>query len=74
MQSVNDEEVIRCYREYMAFSVGKAPTQKEYLLNMEQKIEDDEFLGDMEMLLRPDEKYNAAEAWELVKSRLIEKL
>ena len=74
MQNVNDEEVIRCYREYMAFSVGKAPTQKEYLLNMEQKIEDDEFLGDMEMLLRPDEKYNAVEAWKLVKSRLIEKL
>ena len=74
MQEVNTEEIIRSYREYMAFSVDKPPTQKEYLLNMEQKIEDDEFLGDMEMLLRPDEKYNAIEAWELVKSRLIEKL
>jgi len=74
MQNVNDEKVIRCYREYMAFSVDKPPTQKEYLLNMEQKIEDDEFLGDMEMLLRPDEKYNAVDAWELVKSRLIEKI
>jgi predicted nucleotidyltransferase component of viral defense system len=74
MQNVNTEEIIRCYREYMAFSVDNPPTQKEYLLNMEQKIEDDEFLGDMEMLLRPDEKYNAAEAWEFVKSRLVEKL
>jgi hypothetical protein len=25
---------------------------------MEQKIEDEEFLGDTEMLLRPNEKYN----------------
>ncbi|MDR0332391.1 MAG: nucleotidyl transferase AbiEii/AbiGii toxin family protein [Dysgonamonadaceae bacterium] len=74
MQNVNTEDIIRCYREYMVFSVDNPPTQKEYLLNMEQKIEDDEFLGDMEMLLRPDEKYNAAEAWEFVRSRLIEKL
>ena len=41
---------------------------------MEQKIEDEEFLGDTAMLLRSDEKYNPAEAWEFVRNRLIEKL
>ena len=41
---------------------------------MEQKIEDTEFLGDIEMLLRPNEVYNPQKAWELVKKELIEKL
>ena len=45
-----------------------------YLLNMEQKIKDAEFLGDIEMLLRPDENYNPHEAWELVKKQLIDHL
>jgi len=54
--------------------VDNPPTQREYLLNMEQKIEDEEFLGDTEMLLRPDENYNPLEAWNLVRSQLIEKL
>jgi predicted nucleotidyltransferase component of viral defense system len=73
-QNLNVEHIIRCYREYISFVVDNPPTQKEYLLNMEQKIEDEEFLGDTEMLLRPDEKYNPVEAWAFVKSTLIEKL
>ena len=73
-QELDTDKIIRCYREYMSFAVDSQPTQKEYLLNMEQKISDDEFLGDLEMLLRPDENYNPQEAWELVRSRLIEKL
>ena len=72
--NLDTEKIIRCYREYMSFVVSQPPTQKEYLLNMEQKIEDDEFLGDISMLLRPDENYNPQEAWELVKKELIEKL
>ena len=73
-QNLDIENIIRCYREYIKFVVDNPPTQKEYLLNMEQKIEDEEFLGDTEMLLRPDEKYNPVEAWNLVRSQLIEKL
>ncbi len=74
INEVDTEMIIRCYREYMGFVVVNPPTQKEYLLNMEQKIEDGEFLGDTAMLLRFDEKYNPHEAWELVRSQLIEKL
>jgi predicted nucleotidyltransferase component of viral defense system len=73
-QNVDTEKIIRCYREYIGFAVDNPPTQKEYLLNMEQKIEDTEFWGDIEMLLRPNEKYNPQKAWELVKNELIEKL
>ena len=73
-QNLNTENIIRCYRGYIGFVVNNPPTQKEYILNMEQKIEDEEFLGDTNMILRPDEKYKPVEAWELVKNQLIEKL
>ena len=73
-QNLNTENIIRCYREYIGFAVDHPPTQKEYLINMEQKIEDEEFFGDTRMLLRPNEQYVPAEAWNLVRTQLIEKL
>ena len=74
MQSVNTENIIRCYREYIGFVVDNPPTQKEYLQNMELKMQDSEFLDDINLLLRPDDNYNPLKAWELVKNQLIEKL
>ena len=74
MQKVDIDEVICCYRKYISFVVDSPPTQKEYMLNIDQKIEDEEFLGDTAMLLRLDEKYNPLESWELVRNQLIEKL
>ena len=73
-QNVNIENIILCYREYIGFVVDNLPTQKEYLQNMELKMQDEEFLGDTNLLLRIDDKYNPIEAWELVRSQLIERL
>ena len=73
-QNLNIENIIRCYREYIGFVVDNPPTQKEYLLNMELKMQDKEFLEDTNLLLRPDDIYNPTEAWELVRNQLIEKL
>jgi predicted nucleotidyltransferase component of viral defense system len=56
-QTVNTENLIKCYREYIGFVVDVPPSRKEYLQNMDIKIIDDEFLGDTQMLLRPDEVY-----------------
>jgi hypothetical protein len=50
------------------------PTQKEFLLNMEEKMLDTEFLGDIQLLLRNGEAYDPQKAWELVKTELIEKI
>ena len=70
-QNVNIEKIIRCFREYIGFVVDNPPTQKEFLRNMELKIQDKEFLDDTNLLLRPDYKYNPIEALELVKNQLI---
>jgi hypothetical protein len=61
-------------RAYMNFSVEKPPTQREYSLNMEAKMQDSEFLGDTTALLRPDVPYNPQVAYEFVKTRLIERI
>jgi len=74
-KDLNFDQIITCYREYMNFVVGtNAPTQKEFLLNMEEKMQDDEFLGDTQLLLRNGEAYDPQKAYELVKNRLIEKI
>lgn len=65
------DKLLHCYREYMKFSVDNPPTQKEYTLNMEAKMQDTEFLGDTKALLHPDVPYIPHEAYELVRNRLI---
>ncbi|MFA5712751.1 MAG: nucleotidyl transferase AbiEii/AbiGii toxin family protein [Bacteroidales bacterium] len=68
------DDLIRSYRSYMDFVVDKPPTKNKFLMNLEQKILDGEFLGDTNMLLRPDERYDAQEAYQLIREELIEKL
>lgn len=69
------DQILVCYREYMNFVVGiNAPTQKEFLLNIEEKMIDTEFLGDTQLLLRNGETYNPLKAYELVKVNLLEKI
>jgi hypothetical protein len=45
-----------------------------FLLNMETKMQDAEFLGDTQLLLRNGENYDPQKAYELVKTKLLEKL
>ncbi len=68
------DALLHSYREYMNFSVGKPPTQREYLLNLEAKMQDSEFLGDTTALLRPDVPYNPHIAYEIVRTTLIEQI
>ncbi len=69
--SLDKELLVNCYREYMKFSVDNPPSRKEFILNMEAKITDPEFLGDTAGLLRQGQSYEPLPAYELVKSELI---
>jgi len=55
----------------MMSSVGKMPSKKEFLKNIEAKMKDPEFLNDVETLLKPGEIYNSDRAFELIKNELI---
>lgn len=68
------EAMLHCYRRYMEFSVGKAPSQKEFLQNMELKLQDKYFTGDIVGLIRPDEVYDPHIAYEVVKKELLDKM
>lgn len=46
-------EIIKCFNVYTEFSTGKRPpSAKEYLMNIEEKMQDSGFSGDMEALIR----------------------
>lgn len=68
-------KIIQCFKEYTTFATGKRPpSSKEFILNIEEKEKSPEFTGDMEALLRPDIKYTQNEAFDWLKSELIENI
>jgi predicted nucleotidyltransferase component of viral defense system len=71
---LDTDKLIEVYKEYMAFSVDKPPTQKQFLRNMEEKLEDPDFSGDIYALLRPGIEHDQVKAYELVRTELIEKI
>jgi predicted nucleotidyltransferase component of viral defense system len=71
---MDKESLLQCYHAYMDFVVDEPPTQKVYLQNMEAKMQDDEFIGDIAAIIRPTEKYDQTTAFELVRMELLEKI
>ncbi len=65
------KSIIKCFEEYMTFSVGKPPSQKEFLLNLKQKENDLNFTGDMEAILRPEIEYDQTKAFEWIKTKML---
>ena len=66
---------MKCYKEYMKFSINKPiPSKNEYLQNIHRKRIDKEFLGDITALISKTEVYDQEEAFELVIKRLIDNM
>lgn len=68
------DKIIHCYRPYMKFSAGKAVTSKDFISNMNNKMTDATFRGDIVGLLRPEVGFNIDEAYELIQTILLEKI
>ena len=73
-QNVDAEKLIHCYKTYMEYSVDKPPTQQQFLVNMEEKLIDREFMEDIHAILKPGVEYDNITAWELIKNELIGKI
>lgn len=71
---LDTKSIIQCFNKYMQFSVGQAPSQKEFLQNMELKMQNDDFIGDITALIRPEEMYDHNNAYELIKAELLLKI
>ena len=63
-----------CYKKYMEFVVDKAPSYKQFVNNMEEKMQDPEFLEDTTLLLRPEIKFSPSEAYPIVYKIFIDKM
>jgi len=73
--SVDEQKVMECYGRYMEFSVDKPPSYKQFMQNMELKMQDSEFLSDTELLLRPEaDKFDPERAFRMVRDVFIERL
>jgi len=70
--SLDKEKVSFSYLEYMRFLVKKPPTRKQYIQNIEKKITDEEFTGDIKALIPPGEYYEATEAWYFIKNQILD--
>ena len=69
------DKVMECYNRYMEFVVEKAPTYKQFMQNMELKMQDPEFLDDTDILLRADApQFNPEQAFKMVKSTFIDRM
>jgi len=70
---VDIQKVIECFNHYIK-EEGNTVTKKEFLQNMEKKIEDADFTGDMNGLLRSGITYDPMEAYSIVKNRVLEQI
>lgn len=70
---VNVEKVIEAFKYYMS-KEGNFVSRKEFLENLEKKIEDADFKGDMNGLLRSGIVYDINEAYDFIKTNLLEKI
>ncbi|MEX0771386.1 MAG: nucleotidyl transferase AbiEii/AbiGii toxin family protein [Balneolaceae bacterium] len=58
------DKIIECFQAYMQEEENKAPTAREFELNLEEKIQDEGFTGDIVGLLRPEAGYDQRQAYE----------
>lgn len=73
-RDVDVDKVLQCYKKYMEFVVDKTPSYKQFVNNMEEKMQDPEFLEDTTMLLRPEIKFSPVEAYSLVYKTFIDRM
>lgn len=67
-------KVMESYVRYLSFVASHLPTYKGFISNMQEKLEDEQYLGDTLGLLRPGTVYDPEEAWKFVHDKLIVRL
>ncbi len=64
------EKIIEAFTKYIS-KENLSITSKDFLDNMEDKIQDKEFIGDISGLLRPGINYNISVAWAYLKQNIL---
>lgn len=72
-REIDAEKVISGFHEYLKREDNKASSTS-FMQNLDEKIIDPNFLGDIEAIIRPEVQYESQKAYELVKTELIKKI
>jgi len=72
--SLSKEKIIQVFQHYMKHELSGVTPKDSFLKNLEDKMNNPEFLGDTTALLRPDETYDPIDGFALVRKELIEKM
>jgi predicted nucleotidyltransferase component of viral defense system len=70
---VRPDKIIESWRIYIG-KEGNRISRKEFLNNMDEKISDSEFRGDINGLLRPGLSYDIEKSYEIVRKEILEHL
>lgn len=73
-QNPDRDKIIHCFKKYMGSYNHGALTSRELLMNLDEKMRDSDFLGDTKALLRPGIAYDLNQAYEMVRTEIIERL
>lgn len=71
---VNVDKTIECFHAYMDLEENKAPTAREFELNLKEKMRDTEFTGDITALLRPGIEYDHNKAYQKIMNEVISRV
>ncbi len=69
--NIDISKLIQCYKEYINFSDGASPSSKMFVINMEEKMKDDEFRNDIFTILRPEVEYDNDLAYNRISEEII---
>ena len=65
---------MQSYERYLGFTASHLPTYKEFVMNMDEKLQDEEFLADTDIILGPEVEYEPASVWTKVHDELVVRL
>jgi len=66
----DSKKIVEAFSKYIS-NQNLSITSKEFIDNMEDKIKDKEFIGDISGLLRPGINYNISVAWAYLKNNIL---
>lgn len=72
-KDIRPDKIIEAWKVYLERE-GNRISKKEFLNNMDQKITDKDFLGDINGLLHPGFSYDINKSYETVRKELLERL
>ena len=73
-KDTNPDNAVFCFKKYIAFSDLNVPTGKEYLINLEKKMNNRLFVSDTEGISRTGIEYIPIQAFDIVKSTFIDRI